>query len=327
MLAMPDEVLGRPGVFDKVLAHAETENPFPAPSVRTWCRCSRRRQAHGGSLGVGEWRRAGGKTARPRSCRYDVDDGRGFTVDPAAIAIAAVKVLGPFFKRLAEKVTDAATERLAEAVAAKLPAGTYAGAVLQGVEEEPDDPDRQQALRAALVTAMKEDPGFAESLEGLLEEIPEGRQIMIQATDSGAVAGGNFTQTGTNVAGRDLTIGNPPGEPPRGKVQEWQKRTLPTFRCPQRTVASTRLDRSPSRGRTSPGGIWPPSRRRRARSSRIKRSTTSGPMSIAGTGTGLSPSTCRNSRASVNRVWNWKPLSRTRSRFAKPWRIVPASSC
>ncbi len=32
MLAMPDEVLGRPGIFDKVLGYADSEAPFAVPS-------------------------------------------------------------------------------------------------------------------------------------------------------------------------------------------------------------------------------------------------------------------------------------------------------
>jgi hypothetical protein len=139
-------------------------------------------------------------------------------MEPVTLAATAVRLLLPLFgraagkgaDRLGESVADAGTSAarsLYERIKAKLTSGSYGSALLDGVEERPEDPHRQQNLAAELATALADDPGFAADLRRLVTEAAQGPDAEITATGTGAVAGRDVHQTGRYVAGRDLAIG------------------------------------------------------------------------------------------------------------------------
>lgn len=143
-------------------------------------------------------------------------------MEPLSLAAAVVALLVPFFNQAAGKVAERAGEAIAdsalptvralyERLRTKLGAGTYEGALLDGVQDQPDDPDRQQSLKVSLAKLIAQDASLQADLERLVAEADVGG-IGITATDAGAVAGRDVLQKGHYVAGRDMTIGTPPSE-------------------------------------------------------------------------------------------------------------------
>jgi hypothetical protein len=142
-------------------------------------------------------------------------------VDPLSLAAAAVGLLIPFFKPATDKVAERAGETIADAaiprvkalferVRARLAAaGGYQGALLEGVRQEPDDPGRQEVLKAELAKIIVQDQQFASELARLVSEIEQAVGVQVTATDAGVVAGRDVHQHGQYVAGRDMTIGRP----------------------------------------------------------------------------------------------------------------------
>lgn len=139
-------------------------------------------------------------------------------MEPITLAAAAVGILAPFLGKIAEgglarageTLGDTVTEGLGnlhQAIRRRLGRDTYAQGILTGAEEQPDDPRRLAALEGVIAEAIERDPEFAASIGALLEEARAAGAQTIQVNDSGAVAGGNITITGTNVAARDLYLG------------------------------------------------------------------------------------------------------------------------
>lgn len=137
-------------------------------------------------------------------------------MDPVTLAAAALAVLRP----LLGKFTDAAASKAADkavdgagsgaaalyrAVRRRMGGEPYHEAILQGAEDQPDDEDRVDTLGRTLAAILKADPDFADAIADLVRQAPAQN---INVTDSGAVAGGNVTISGTNAAGRDLIIGD-----------------------------------------------------------------------------------------------------------------------
>lgn len=139
-------------------------------------------------------------------------------VEPAGLAATAVALLTPYLQRLAGRVVEhaadaiadealPAVQRLYDTLRVRLRPGTYAANQLQGVEESPDSDGRQQALRAALVEELEDDPAFAAEIERLVNDTQEAGGVQIRVTDTGIVAGRDVNQRGRYVAGRDMTVG------------------------------------------------------------------------------------------------------------------------
>jgi hypothetical protein len=150
-------------------------------------------------------------------------------MDPVTLAAAAVGLLGPFLRSIGDKTAEKTAEevsqtlseravpavkRLFKALKEKLRPGSYAGNQLEGVEEKPDSDTRRQALTDALAEELEADPAFAAEVEGLVNEAEAAGGVQVTATDAGVVAGGDVHQSGTYVAGRDMTIGGAPPPPP-----------------------------------------------------------------------------------------------------------------
>ncbi len=139
-------------------------------------------------------------------------------MEPLSLAAAALALLVPFFKQAAGKLAERAGEAVAdtalpkvralyERVRAKLAPGSYEGALLDGVQAEPDDAGRQEILKAELAKVIADDRGFATELGRLVDEAEKAGGVQIVATDTGVVAGRDVHQRGKYVAGRDMTIG------------------------------------------------------------------------------------------------------------------------
>jgi hypothetical protein len=148
-----------------------------------------------------------------------------FVVDPLSLAAAAVGLLVPLFRATADKFAERAGEVIADAALPKVKAlyervrarcvpGSYQGALLDGVEAEPDDPGRQEILKAELAKLLAQDKKFATDLQHLIDEAEQAGGVRVTATDAGAVAGRDVNQRGRYVAGRDLRIGGMPDDKP-----------------------------------------------------------------------------------------------------------------
>ena len=81
----------------------------------------------------------------------------------------------------------------------------YAARALQRLEENPDNERRQAAVVDILAEKLEEDPGFADEVRKLLDDVREaGGPISIQ--DGGAVAiNGDVIINADRAAGRDQT--------------------------------------------------------------------------------------------------------------------------
>ena len=144
-------------------------------------------------------------------------------MDPVSLAGAAVALLGPYFAQTAGALATRAGESIAEAAVpkvralyerlrARLTPGSYQGTLLDGVEAQPDDPGRQEILKAELAKLLAKDPRFAAELEGLVEQAERAGGVRIASTDVGVVAGRDANLRGRYVAGRDLHVGSPADE-------------------------------------------------------------------------------------------------------------------
>jgi hypothetical protein len=139
-------------------------------------------------------------------------------VDPVSLATAAVSLLAAFFKQTTGKLTERASEAIAESAVlkakglhermlAKLAPGTYQRAILDGVQAEPDDPQRQAVLKAELTKLIARDQPFASELAELVAQVEQAGGIRATATDTGVVAGRDANLSGHYVAGRDMQVG------------------------------------------------------------------------------------------------------------------------
>jgi hypothetical protein len=153
-------------------------------------------------------------------------------MDPQSLAAAAVGLLASFFgqaggalaERSGELVAESGLTRLKalyEWVRSKLIPGSYQGALLDGVQAEPDNADRQEILKAELARLIDQDQEFAAGLERLVAEVERAGGVRLTAVDTGVVAGRDVLQHGHYVAGRDMTVigKGPRKEKPTGKIR------------------------------------------------------------------------------------------------------------
>jgi hypothetical protein len=144
-------------------------------------------------------------------------------MEPLSLAAAAVGLLAPYLQQTAGVLADRAGQAIADAalpkvkalyerVRAKLTPGSYQGALLDGVQEAPEDPGRQEILKAELAKVIRQDPEFAAELERLVTEAQAAGGVRITATDAGVVAGRDVhQQAGGDVVGRDKIGGDQVG--------------------------------------------------------------------------------------------------------------------
>ena len=131
------------------------------------------------------------------------------------LAMAAVALILPFIKKtltpVANQIADdvaasegAKVKALYEKIRNKLRKGTYDGALLDGVEESPDDHDRQEALAKVLAKRLETDTAFRESVTSLVESIqPRTEGASLSAQDVGMVAQRDIKIRAKDFVGRD----------------------------------------------------------------------------------------------------------------------------
>jgi hypothetical protein len=141
-------------------------------------------------------------------------------MDPLSLAAAAVALLAPYLQQAGGVLADRAGEAIADAslakvralyeqVRAKLRPGSYQGALLDGVQEAPEDVGRQEILKAELAKVISQDQTFAAELERLVNEAEVAGGVQIAASDAGMMAGGDVHQwAGGDVVGRDKIGGD-----------------------------------------------------------------------------------------------------------------------
>jgi hypothetical protein len=136
-------------------------------------------------------------------------------MDPITLAGAALGLLTPFFKKLGEKVMDAAAgaavdkvQALYERIRARLGGDPYDTQLLAGVEADPDSGSRQRNLRDRLQELLESDPEFRSEVEGLVADATTAGATVVTANASGVTAGGNVAMTaGGDAVGRDKIVG------------------------------------------------------------------------------------------------------------------------
>lgn len=124
-------------------------------------------------------------------------------VDPVSLAASAA----PLLAKGAEAFTKTAGEKLGgkmvdlcQAVVKKFKGDGYAEQALARAKETPESDERQLALEGILAEKMKEDPGFAEEVKKLFDELKN------EALSSHAI----FDQRGQSI-GTQTNIGNMQG--------------------------------------------------------------------------------------------------------------------
>jgi hypothetical protein len=144
-------------------------------------------------------------------------------MEPVSLAAAAVGLLAPYLQQTAGVLADRAGQAIADAalpkvkalyerIRGKLRPGSYQEALLEGVREAPEDPGRQEILKAELAKIISQDPQFAAELERLVTEARAAGGVRITATDAGVVAAGDVQQwAGGDVVGRDKIGGDQVG--------------------------------------------------------------------------------------------------------------------
>lgn len=141
------------------------------------------------------------------------------------LSLAVVSLLVSYFKQAAGKLAERAGDAVADAalpklkalyerVRARLAPDSYEGALLDGVQAQPDEPGRQEILKAELSKILKDDQQFASELERLVGEVQQAGSVQIAATDTGIVAGRDVSLHGRFVAGRDMRVNGIPDSDP-----------------------------------------------------------------------------------------------------------------
>ncbi|MCA1656227.1 MAG: hypothetical protein LC713_00655 [Actinobacteria bacterium] len=141
-------------------------------------------------------------------------------MDPATLAAAVLPLVLTWFRKKGEGVLDKAAdsagaaaldklEKIYHAVLARFSADPFDEQVLDRVAEDPENGPRQKTFEAVLTERLGEDVDFAKVLEGLLQELSLSGGTSVVAIDTGIAAGGDVTQSGRYVAGRDLTVNDP----------------------------------------------------------------------------------------------------------------------
>jgi hypothetical protein len=145
----------------------------------------------------------------------------GNEFDPSTLASQALPMLviylrhvgGRFADRVASDLDDLVLGKLTalyDRVKAKVTGESFAKQTLERLEQEPESPQRQGAFENVLAEVVQSDPSFAAVLAGLLEDARHaGGPTLTRIEQSGATSiHGDITMEGTNVAGRDLHVGN-----------------------------------------------------------------------------------------------------------------------
>jgi len=121
-------------------------------------------------------------------------------MDLASVAAIAA----PFVAKGAEAFSKTAGDRLAgkaaellRAVSGKFKGDPNAEQTLARAKEMPESEDRQSALKGILVEKMKEDPGFAEDVKKLLDEMKGDAQSTYTIFDQRGQNVGSQTNIGT----------------------------------------------------------------------------------------------------------------------------------
>jgi hypothetical protein len=144
----------------------------------------------------------------------------GGDFDPTALAPQALPLLVTYLRHLGGRLaTHVASDldnlivskltALYDQVRAKVTGDNYAEQALERLEQEPENPRRQGAFEDALAEVVDRDPSFAAVLAGLLEDVRRAAgPTLTRIEASGATSiHGDVTLEGTNVAGRDLHVG------------------------------------------------------------------------------------------------------------------------
>ena len=104
-------------------------------------------------------------------------------MDPATLAAAARAAVTPYLMSLSKDVAEEGVKATGKSVfdwiKGKL-TGAAGKEAIADLEKAPDAPENQQALRAALVKALKADPQAAEALRALLPAAVSGGQTVNQ---------------------------------------------------------------------------------------------------------------------------------------------------
>lgn len=130
------------------------------------------------------------------------------------LAAAAVALILPYIKRTLAPVGQEVANDVADAAGAKLKAlyerirqkfrkGSYQGALLDGVEESPDDTDRQEALTRELAKQLEADQAFGESVTSLINSIKGTSYSFTAYGENVGIIGQNVDIKGQTVIGRD----------------------------------------------------------------------------------------------------------------------------
>jgi hypothetical protein len=143
------------------------------------------------------------------------------SLNPAALASQVLPMIVIYLRHIGGRIADHITDDLDDAVMnrltavydsvkAKLTGGSFAGQALEHLEQEPENERRQGAFEAAMTEVIEGDPRFASMLARTLEET---RRIvgptLTRIEQSGATSiHGDVILEGTNVAGRDVHIGD-----------------------------------------------------------------------------------------------------------------------
>jgi hypothetical protein len=144
----------------------------------------------------------------------------GGELDSTTLASQVLPLLVTYLRhlggRLADRVAgdldDMVLDKLTalyERVKAKVTGESFAGHALERLEQAPENPRRQGAFEDALAEVVHGDPSFAAALAGLLEDARRAAgPTLTRIEESGATSiHGDVTMEGTNVAGRDLHVG------------------------------------------------------------------------------------------------------------------------
>jgi hypothetical protein len=144
----------------------------------------------------------------------------GGEFDPAVLASQALPLLVTYLHHVGGRLADRVAGDLDDMVVGKLTAlyervkvkvtgDSFAGQALERLEQEPENTRRQGAFEDALGEVAQGDPSFSAALAGLLEDARRAAgPTLTRIEASGATSiHGNVTMEGTNVAGRDLHVG------------------------------------------------------------------------------------------------------------------------
>jgi hypothetical protein len=103
---------------------------------------------------------------------------------------------------------DHALDSMYDTIKARVSGEPRAERAFRELEADPSDERRQGRLEGVLEALVEDDPSFAERLQSLLDAAGAQPTRRVDISDAGAIAiEGDIQIRGTNVAGRDLTIG------------------------------------------------------------------------------------------------------------------------